>query len=63
MNLNALTVHEAQDLLCRGETNVSSTLPKLSLAQIEAHDETIHAYVTVTTDKGRERKRKRLTSD
>ena len=60
MNLNALTVHEAQNLLRQGEIT-SLQLTEAALAQIEAVDDTIHAYVTVTPER-RERKRKRLTS-
>ena len=52
MNLNALTVHEAQDLLRQGEIT-SLQLTEAALAQIEAVDESIHAYVTVTPEKAR----------
>ena len=52
MNLNALSVHEAQDLLRQGEIT-SLQLTEAALAQIEAVDESIHAYVTVTPEKAR----------
>ena len=52
MNLNALTVHEAQNLLRQGEIT-SLQLTEAALAQIEAVDDTIHAYVTVTPERAR----------
>ena len=52
MNLNALTVHEAQDLLSRGETT-SVEITEAVLARIEAVDETVKSYVTVTADGAR----------
>jgi aspartyl-tRNA(Asn)/glutamyl-tRNA(Gln) amidotransferase subunit A len=52
VNLNALTVHEAQALLRRGETT-SLELTEAALAQIEALDDTLHAFVTVTADHAR----------
>lgn len=52
MNLSTLTVHAAQDLLSRGETT-SVELTEAVLARIEAVDETVKSYVTVTTDRAR----------
>ncbi len=52
MNLSELTVHEAQDRLRRGETT-SAALTEAVLAQIEALDETVRAFVTVTADEAR----------
>ena len=52
MNLSTLTVHEAHDLLSRGETT-SVELTEAVLARIEAVDETVKAYVTVTADRAR----------
>ncbi len=52
MNLSTLTVHEAQDLLGRGETT-SVELTEAVLARIEAVDETVKAYVTVTVEQAR----------
>ena len=52
MNLSELTVHEAQDLLGRGETT-SVELTEAVLARVEAVDETVKSYVTVTADAAR----------
>lgn len=52
MNLSTLTVHEAHDLLRRGETT-SAELTEAVLARIEAVDETVKSYVTVTADRAR----------
>ena len=52
MNLSTLTVHEAQDLLGRGETT-SVELTEAVLARIEAVDEAVKSYVTVTADGAR----------
>ena len=52
MNLSTLTVHEAQDLLGRREIT-SLQLTEAVLSQIEAVDETVKAYVTVTADGAR----------
>ena len=52
MNLSALTVHEAQDLLGRGEIT-SLELTAAVLARIEDVDAAIHAYVTVTPAQAR----------
>ena len=52
MNLTALTVHEAQYLLSRGETT-SVELTEAVLSQIEAVDERVQAFVTVTADRAR----------
>ena len=52
MNLSTLTVHEAQELLCRGEAT-SVELTEAVLARIEAVDETVKSYVTVTADGAR----------
>lgn len=53
MNLSALTVHRAQDLLRRGEVS-SLELTEAVLSQIEAVDQSVHAFVTVTADLARE---------
>ena len=52
MNLSTLTVHEAQDLLGRGETT-SVELTEAVLARIEAVDETVKSFVTVTAEGAR----------
>ena len=52
MNLSTLTVHEAQDLLSRGETT-SVELTEAVLSRIKAVDKTVLAFVTVTEDRAR----------
>ena len=52
MKLNTLTVHEAQDLLCQGEIT-SLELAEAVLSHIDAVDETVRAFVTVTADQAR----------